>query len=517
MMMRLYSSRLNIMWAPLLSIIAALSLNACGDVSTATAPKPAPGPLGPLAILTSDPLPPGTVGGDYNVTLAPNGGTPPYTWTLAPGSPALPNGLAFVPASGKILGVPNAATGTILTNFRLQDATGAFVEKVLSITVNASSTSLTILSSSPLPPGSINQPYAIALSGSGGTTPYTWSLKAGSPPLPTGLSFDPSGVLSGTPTVTSNATHTFSLTDAAITTVDKDLQLSISALPLSITTGSLPQGTANQHYSAQLEASGGTGSYSWVLAGGSAPLPPGLTLNPATGVISGVPTSTSNLTHTFTVTDSTPPTPQSATKNLTITINPPVPPTINPFTLPTGTVNQPYPTTQVTAIGGALPYTWSVSPGLPNGLSLNPSSGVISGIPLVGSNGTTSHTFTVTDSTSPTNQRNSTTAKTLTIIAPAMPLAITTSSLSDGTEDSAYAASLDASGGTGPGTYAWSITGSSVTPAPGLTLSSGGVISGTPSTDGSFTRTYRVQDGAGASVTRSLTLKVKKKGGKKDD
>jgi hypothetical protein len=514
--MRHNSPRLNTIWGTLFSIIVALSLNACGDVSTTTAAKPAPATLGPLAILTSDPLPAGTTGGDYNVTLAPNGGTPPYTWSLAPGSPALPNGLAFVPASGKILGVPNAATGTILTNFRLQDSTGAFVEKVLSITVNASSSPLTILSSSPLPPGSINQPYAIALSGSGGTTPYTWSLKAGSPPLPTGLSLGPSGVLSGTPTVTSNATHTFRLTDATTTTVDKDLQLSVDALPLSITTASLPQGTANQNYSAQLEASGGTGAYSWVLAGGSAPLPTGLTLNPATGVISGVPTSTSNLTHTFTVTDSTPPTPQSATKNLTITINPPVPPTINSFTLPTGTVNQPYPTTQMTAIGGALPYTWSVSPALPNGLSLNPSSGVISGTPLSGSNGTTSHTFTVTDSTSPTNQRNSTTPKTLTIHAAATPLAITTSSLPDGTEGSSYVASLSASGGTGQGTYTWSITGTSSTPAPGLTLSGGGVISGTPSTDGSFARTYRVQDNNGAAVTKSLTLDVKKKSKEKD-
>ena len=89
----------------------------------------------------------------------------------------------------------------------------------------------------------------------------TYSLKAGSPPLPSGLTLDPSGVLSGTPTETSHATHTVTLTGATALTVENPLQLSINAIPLSITTPSLPQGTANQHYSAQLAATGGTGAY----------------------------------------------------------------------------------------------------------------------------------------------------------------------------------------------------------------------------------------------------------------
>lgn len=289
LMRRRYSLRNVICWS-LFSFFAVLSLHACGDVSTAPAPVPPPAAPGPLAILTSDPLPAGTVGGDYNVTLAPNGGAPPYTWSLAPNSPALPNGLAFLPASGKILGVPTTATGTILTEFKLVDSKGVSVQKVLSITVNASPTPLTILTSSPLPTGSIGQLYAIALSGTGGTTPYTWGLKAGSPPLPSGLSLDPNGVLSGTPTVTGSATHTFTLTDVTTKTVEKALQLSINAIPLSITTATLPAGTVNQNYSAQLNAAGGTGSYTWGLAGGSPALPVGLTLDPATGAISGIPT-----------------------------------------------------------------------------------------------------------------------------------------------------------------------------------------------------------------------------------
>ncbi|MEP6957207.1 MAG: putative Ig domain-containing protein [Nitrospirota bacterium] len=677
-----------ILEATLLSIVAALSLTGCGDVSSVSAPPPAPAAPGPLAILTSDPLPAGTVGVNYDVTLAPNGGTAPYTWALASGSPALPNGLTFTPADGKISGKPTSATGTILTEFKLQDSKGQSVQKVLSITVNVAPTPLTILSSSPLPGGSINQLYAIALSGTGGTTPYTWDLKAGSPPLPSGLTLAPSGVITGTPTVTSNASHTFTLTDATSLTVEKTLALTISAIPLSITTTSLPQATANQNYSAQLAASGGTGAYTWGFAGGSPALPTGLTLDASSGAITGLPTGTSNQNITFTVTDQTPPTPQTATKTLqlivgaapptltittsslppgtvlqsysatladtggtgahtwdlasgslplglslsaagvitgtpttagtssptfrvrdsgtpqqtatkqlsmtinlptapnitttslpagsfnvaynqtvgvtggigtlvwgvisgalppglglnastgniagtptstgsfqftlrvtdqipqfdeqvlTITIAPPPPPSIASFTLPTGTVNQPYPNTQLTATGGALPYTWSVNSALPNGLSLDPSSGVISGTPLSGSNGVTTHTFTVTDSTAPTNQTNSTVpAKSLTINANVTPVTITTATLAPGTEGQPYTApSLAASGGTGP--YNWSINTS--LPA-GLSLSASGTITGTPTASGTTSTTFKVLDSTTPnqqSATKPLSITI---------
>ena len=59
---------------------------------------------------------------------------------------------------------------------------------------------LTITTSS-LPDGTENQPYATAIGGSGGITPYTWSLASGSPPLPAGLSLDATtGTITGTPT-----------------------------------------------------------------------------------------------------------------------------------------------------------------------------------------------------------------------------------------------------------------------------------------------------------------------------
>jgi hypothetical protein len=226
------------------------------------------------------------------------------------------------------------------------------------------------------------------------------------------------------------------------------------------------------------------------------------------------------------VVDATTPTAQTAEKPLTITINAasqasiaapgpitPIPqgqPTIAPFALPNGTVNVAYSNIQLEATGGTPPYTGSVTPALPNGLSFNLlGPGIISGTPLNASARPTTHTFKVIDSTMPTGQFGELT-RSLTINAG---LTIDTgppsgSPLPTGTVGLPYNTILSASGGTGPGTYTWSVVGNQLS-APGLPpVSSGGVIGGIPTTHGSFARTYRVQDNNGATVTKSLTLTV---------
>jgi hypothetical protein len=256
-----------------------------------------------------------------------------------------------------------------------------------------------------------------------------------------------------------------------------------------------------------------------------APPAPGLTLNSA-GLISGTPTASGITTRTYVVVDSTKPTAKQDEKELTISITasspassaasasiasgPQASPRVTPFTLPNGTVNVAYPTIQLEASDGIPPYTWSVSPALLNGLSLNLlGPGVISGIPLNASTVPTAYTFTVMDSTVPTAQL-STLTRTLTINAA---LTIDTGpptgpSLPAGTVGQPYNALLSASGATGPGTYTWSIVGN-LTPASGLQpLSASGVLRGIPTLPGSFTRTYRVQSEDGAVVTKSLTLNI---------
>ena len=174
--------------------------------------------------------------------------------------------------------------------------------------------------------------------------------------------------------------------------------------PLTIaTTSPLPSGTVNQPYATIVGGSGGTTPYTWSLASGSPALPAGLSLNATTGAIAGTPTALETTTPIFRLEDASSPA-QAVQKPLTISIlTTPQALSITTASLPRGVVNQPYTNTTLAAIGGVQPYTWSVNPALPNGLQFNlVSSGTISGTPLAGTEGTTNHTFAVTDSTAPT-------------------------------------------------------------------------------------------------------------------
>src|SRR5215467_1305074 len=119
--------------------------------------------------------------------------------------------------------------------------------------------------------------------------------------------------------------------------------------------------------------------------------------------------------------------------------------TIITSSLPDGTVNKPY-SAEVSGSGGLPPYTWSVTPALPANLSFNTQTGVITGTPIAA--GTTSHTFTLSDSLSPPQAVQKT--LTLTINPPPAPLSIITISLPNGTVGQAYNQPVQTTGGTGP-------------------------------------------------------------------
>jgi len=166
---------------------------------------------------------------------------------------------------------------------------------------------------------------------------------------------------------------------------------------LTITTSVLAAGNEGAAYSQTLAANGGVPGYVWSLDATSIPLPGNLSLNPS-GVISGTPTTAGTTLITVKVTDSVG---GIATKQLSLTINPAgvVPIAITTLALPGGTVGSVYSTT-VVASGGTGTLSWSVVSGaLPTSMTLNPSTGVISGTPTTA--GTSTFTIQVQDSSSP--------------------------------------------------------------------------------------------------------------------
>lgn len=360
------------------------------------------------------------------------------------------------------------------------------------------------VATSSLPNGAVNQPYSASVTPTGGTPPYTWSVV---PPLPNGLNLDPAtGAITGTPTTEGTTAHTFSLHDNAVPaqTVQQTLSLTITppAGTLTITTTSLPNGTVGAPYSRAVQATGGSGTFTWTISAGQ--LPPNLILDPATGVISGTPTAPGTFSFTVQVADTGG---QSATQPLSITITaippPGTPPGITTTTLPAGTVNQPY-NQPVDATGGTGALTWSIVAGaLPDGLTLNSTNGEISGTPTVA--GTSLFTVGVQDAAGLSAFQ----PLSLTINQPAPPR-ITTRSLPDGRTGQPYSAPVQATGGTGART--WIIVDGGL-PA-GLSLdATTGVISGTPTDTGTASFTVQVQDAAGGTDQQALSIRIRAQGG----
>jgi hypothetical protein len=260
----------------------------------------------PALSITTTLLPAGTAGTAYNQALAATGGTPPYSWTVATGT--LPAGLTLSSA-GVLSGTP-AGEGSATFTVRVTDAAARTTTQALTLVVNPPALVITTTS---LPAGTAGTAYSQALAATGGTTPYSWTVAAGT--LPAGLTLSSAGVLSGTPTDDGSATFTVRVTDAAARTTTQALALVVNPPPVVITTTTLAAGTSGTAYNQALAATGGTTPYSWTVATGT--LPAGLTLSSA-GVLSGTPTTAGTVTFTVRVTDTGA---RAATQALTVTVN----------------------------------------------------------------------------------------------------------------------------------------------------------------------------------------------------
>lgn len=350
--------------------------------------------VNPLPTISTNSVPPATAGTAYSATLTVSGGTSPFNWTITSGT--LPAGLSLGSSNGTISGTPTGAGSSTVT-FHVADAAGNGASQAITIKVNAPPA--LVIATSSLPGAAQGIAYSATLQATGGVPSYSWSLAAGT--LPSGLTLSSTGVISGTPNGSvGTSSFTVKVTDSQTptpATKTANLSITVTTAPLTITTSSLLNGAVNSAYSQALQASGGVPPYTWSIMLGA--LPSGLGLNASTGVISGTPTATGASSFTVKVTDASA---NAATANLSITINTTL--TITTTSLPGGSVSNPYSAT-VQASGGVTPYTWSVTSGtLPAGLTINASTGVISGTPTTIE--TSNFTVTVTDSESPNAEFN---------------------------------------------------------------------------------------------------------------
>lgn len=183
-------------------------------------------------------------------------------------------------------------------------------------------------------------------------------------------------------------------------------------VPVTVSPGTLPNGTVATAYSQTITASGGTGPYGFAVTAGA--LPAGLTLSPG-GALTGTPSAGGTFNFTVTATDGSAfPGPFSGSQAYTLTL---AAPTIAlPATpLAGGTLGAAYSAAITPASGGTAPYAYAVTAGaLPGGLTLNTSTGAITGTPSA--LGTFNFSITATDSSTGTGPYTATQAYAITVI-----------------------------------------------------------------------------------------------------
>jgi hypothetical protein len=336
-------------------------------------------------VMTTTSLPGGAATSLYSATLNARGGVAPYTWKYVTGQ--LPPGLTLAP-TGTLSGTPTAR-GTFRFGVQLTDSGQPPQTVTARVSVAVTETPIVDKTTS-VPGATLLSPYTVTLNAVGGIAPYTWGISGGQ--LPDGVTLSTAGALAGTPTTAGSFKVLVKITDSSSIpqTLVVRYNLTVTELPLAITTENLPGATIAQPYSAALVATGGITPYSWGIASGE--LPPGITLS-SNGTLGGTPTRSGLFAVSIKVTDSTPK-PRTATVGYKLEVAP-LPLLVATTALPGATVHSPY-FASVAASGGTAPFTWRIVSGhLPAGITFT-SAGNLAGVPTAAA-GTYPITVKVTD------------------------------------------------------------------------------------------------------------------------
>ena len=297
-------------------------------------------------------------GASYTWTPKASSGTSGYTWSLKSGK--LPNGMSINASTGKITGKPTKA-GTFTFTVQALDknkiaGTKAFTVKVTQTTVTGTVPESILTGSS----------YTWAMSGSGGTSPYTWSIKSGT--LPNGMTLNAStGEITGKPTKAGTFTFTVQAADKNKIAGTKAYTVKVIDASLKINGSLSTTGKVKAKYSGTLTVSGGTAPYTWKKSSGTLPNGVKLTYSGTKATLSGTPSKAGKFTFTLKVTDANG---TAATKKFTVTIT-----KIELEDLMGNIAIKDFSYSgYVLASNGTAPYKWSISSGtLPAGLKLTSS------------------------------------------------------------------------------------------------------------------------------------------------
>ncbi len=398
-------------------------------------------------------LPNGTVCTPYsNVPFLASGGTAPYSFSVTTG--ALPDGLTLT--GGVLSGTPSK-TGTFNIAVTATDSHGCSGTRVYAIEIRCP-----VDPPIPLPPAKACDAYCQKITPACGTGPLT------SGDLPDGLTLSPDGMLCGTPTTPGD--YVFTVADQS-SGCSRRYALQVVCNVMISPATPLPVGTACIPYCQTLTGSCGTPPYTFSVPPGA--LPAGIFLSPG-GLLCGTPATPGTSTFPVTVTDA-----KSCTVSrlYTVVVNSQIPPP----TLPNGVVCAPY-SQPITPSCGTPPYMCTVAPGgsLPPGLAL--ANCVISGTPAVA--GSFSFVITAKDF----NGASTSQPYTIVITCPTIPVEPLV--LPPATTCQFYQQPLTRNCGTGP--YVFSVTKGAL--PNGLSLSPGGVLSGTATTIGDYSFTVTAID-----------------------
>ena len=338
-------------------------------------------------------------------------------------NPTLPEGLTLDPSNGTISGTPTAVSTS--TSYTITATNSSGTDTVtLTIVVNAAAVAAPSISiSTATVTATVGNAIAdISITSSGGAV-ASYGI---APTLPEGLTLDTSnGTISGTPTAVAEAisyiitaTNSGGTATATVAITVNAAAVAVPSISISTATVTATVGTAIADIS--ITSSGGT-----VASYGIAPtLPEGLTLDTSNGTISGTPTAVSASTnYTITATNSS----GLDTVTLTITVNAAavaVPSISISSATVTATVGTAIADITITSSGGTV-ASYGIAPTLPDGLTLDPSNGTISGTPTAVS-GSTNYTITATNS-------SGLDTVTLTIVVNAVPVAVPSISISTAT------------------------------------------------------------------------------------